>query len=557
MKTTNIIRHYDPNPTAVNFHLSDKTIRCYRGPVGNGKSVACIQELRALAQSQYPNSEGIRKSRAVIVRNTYPELKTTTLNTFKQWFPGQISTVVGSPIITAKVEYPLEDGTRVEMEAIFLSMNTQEDVSKLLSLECSFIFLNEARELPYSVIIAARERIGRYPAEVDGYTDLYDKKGKLIYNAPKAYDAMGNVVLTPKGGPKYEPCRRKALIMDTNSPDDDHWWYHLEVNGCLPDAENPEIAKAQTAELFDFFSAPGGLIKQDDGTYIPNPDAENIDHLPGGYQYYLDMIAGNKEDHINVMVLGNFGVIFDGKLVYGDYSNSVHCAEVKANPDYPIALGWDFGHTPACVIGQYIDGQMRILAEIWSDDSTTRAFARDQVRPFLQRHFMGYRIAFSMADPAGNARGEGEGRASIAILNDKGLYDDSVQHEALKMGFTTRAAPTNDPTQRVDAVSRFMLTMSKDGPGYLVDPSCKRLVRGKMGGYHYRKVQGKDGNWKEKPNKNKYSHIADAEQYLALGFHKGLADGYAPLLDDPYDDPYYGERASDTEPDIVHNCLGF
>ena len=92
MTTREIV--YNANPTAVKFHNSDKFIRCFRGPVGNGKSVACIKELERLAHAQAPNAYGIRKSRAAIIRATYQQLKDTTLNTFKQWFPPPLATVM-------------------------------------------------------------------------------------------------------------------------------------------------------------------------------------------------------------------------------------------------------------------------------------------------------------------------------------------------------------------------------------------------------------------------------------------------------------------------------
>lgn len=560
-------RHYKPNHTGLLFHKSEKLVRGYRGPVGNGKSVACIQELRRLGQDQWPNSDGLRKTKPVIVRNTYKELESTTLATFKQWYPTQISTVVGKPPI-ATVGYILPDLTEVSMEVLFIAMDTAEDVSKLLSLECSSVFMNEARELPYAVVTAARERIGRFPSEIDGYADLvYDTPppwalkacedgmgypngdpvitcidGVYKYHGPKECDDNGQVVVRD-GNEIYKPCRRKALIMDTNSPDDESWWYALAENGCLPNAENPELAKQETAQIFDFFSAPGGLTRNNNGTYSPNPNAENIDHLDGGYKYYTDMVAGNTTEHLLVMVCGQYGALFDGKPVYSDYGHIMHCPTegVEAREGYPLCLGWDFGHTPACAIGQLINGQMRVIAEVWSDDADTKRFARDHVKPFLQKHFHGFKVGFSFGDPAGNTRQEGEGRSSIGILNDKYV---AVGEVPLAMGFTTRPAPhNNDPTLRRNAVNSYLLGMRSGEACFVVDRNCKRIVKGFQGGYHYRKVQGKDGRWGEKPNKNHYSHIHDALQYLAQGFQGGY------VVDEYHSDDQY----EDDEPDIVHD----
>ena len=48
------------------------------------------------------------------------------------------------------------------------------------------------------------------------------------------------------------------------------------------------------------------------------------------------------------------------------------------------------------------------------------------------------------------------------------------------------------------------------------------IRKGKIGGYQYKRVQVKgDDRYRDKPDKNKYSHPADAEQYMALGFAGG------------------------------------
>jgi hypothetical protein len=493
---------YKASPTSARFHASNKVVRGLMGPVGNGKTVACVNEMHRLAVMQQPNSEGVRKTRWAIIRNTYPELRTTTLNTFKQWIPEHLCPITTSPLITGTLRYKHKDNTKVEAEFLFLALDRDEDVKKLLSLELTGAFCNEARELPYSVIKACRERIGRYPAKVDGYDC-------------------------------EEPCTRKALIMDTNPPDDDHWWYQLAEEGCLR-ANTSAEAKRAVSEIFDFFRAPSPLIKTDQG-YSENPKAENIDNLPGGYQYYYDMIAGNTEDHINVMIMGNYGMIKDGKLVYNNYNDRVHCPEkpLAIIEGLGIGVGWDFGLTPAVAFGQLTEtGQFRVFAELVTEDMDVRTFARDIVKPFIQRNFHGMEIEFSYGDPSGNNRGEGDGRSAIGILNDD--YDDI---EPLNMGFITEKAPTNDPTKRIDAVSVFMGRMVNGEPAYQLSKSCKMLRKAKNGGYRYKKmnVAGNEHKYHEKPDKNRYSHISDAEQYLALGF----AGGYVVDSEEEYYDDFH------------------
>lgn len=476
------------------------------GPVGNGKSVCCIKEALRLSEDQWPNCNGVRKSRGIIVRNTGPELRTTVLNTWKQWVPEEVAPLVLHPIIISTFKTKLSDGTRLEMEVYFLALDNDKDVKKLLSLEATWIFLNEAKELPYSVVKASRERIGRYPSSIDGYTDKGD------YKAPR--DEQGN----------YKPCKRKALLMDTNPPDDDHWWYQLAEEGCLRKSKDKAKARELTSKIFEFFRGPAPLIEDDEGDYSPNPDAENIEFLPGGYEYYTDMIAGNTHDHVNVMVMGNYGTISEGRLVYPSYNDVIHCPGIiEPDKSLDIGLGWDFGLTPCVTIGQLTPtGQLKVIDELVSDDMDVATFARDYVKPYLNTNYKGFNIAFSRADPAGNNRGEGEGKSAIGILNDKHLQDDNsnIIGVPIAMGFETTPASTNDPTKRVNGVAQFMNKLVNGEPGYQLSKKCTVLRKGKLGGYCMKRVavSGSEERYRDKPDKNKFSHSSDAEQYMVDGF---------------------------------------
>jgi hypothetical protein len=438
-------------------------------------------------------------------------------------------------MIIAKMNQKISDGTSVEMEVIFLALDLDKDVRKLLSLELTGGFINEAREISYGVVKAMRERIGRYPAVVDGYEDDPTKG----YIGPR--DEEGN----------YAPCKRKALLMDTNPPDDDHWWYQLAEEGCLRSTrpEHKEFAKSETSRVFDFFRGPAPLLLQPDGSYKPNAQAENIKHLPGGYQYYKDMIAGNTMDHVNVMVLGNYGHLATGKPVYPEYNDVLHCPEqgIVALKGVPLGLGWDFGLTPTVVITQLTSlGQMLVLDELVGEDMSVRAFARDVVKPFLSQNYADFEIGFSLGDPSGANRAETDAKSAIKILNDD-YVDDNEDGDIivpLAMGFVTEPCPcgNNDLTIRLEAVKGFLTKLVERGyPGYVLSKSCKMLRKGKMGGYRYKKIQlsGED-RYNLKPDKNEFSHPADAEQYAAVGYTRGLhsvGDGY----DDEYENQYKGE----------------
>ena len=54
---------YDPEPTLARFHASDKFFRGIRGPIGSGKSVACVMEIISRCLEMPPDSRGRRRSR--------------------------------------------------------------------------------------------------------------------------------------------------------------------------------------------------------------------------------------------------------------------------------------------------------------------------------------------------------------------------------------------------------------------------------------------------------------------------------------------------------------
>src|SRR5690348_9203034 len=63
---------------------------CIQGPIESGKSVgaaACIYGAMCLTPKWHG---GIRKSKWLVTRNSYPELQTSTIPTWLHWFPEDV-----------------------------------------------------------------------------------------------------------------------------------------------------------------------------------------------------------------------------------------------------------------------------------------------------------------------------------------------------------------------------------------------------------------------------------------------------------------------------------
>ncbi|MCK4816819.1 TerL, partial [bacterium] len=143
--------NYKAENTPAKFHGADDFVRGIMGPVGSGKSVACCIELVSRAMQQEPGFDGVRRFRAAAIRNSYPELKTTTIKTWQDWFPDSICSMNwGSPITgTIRCAAPptekFPQGTMLEFEIWFLALDRPKDVKKLLSMELTMAWINEAR----------------------------------------------------------------------------------------------------------------------------------------------------------------------------------------------------------------------------------------------------------------------------------------------------------------------------------------------------------------------------------------------------------------------------
>ena len=65
--------------------------------------------------------------------------------------------------------------------------------------------------------------------------------------------------------------------------------------------------------------------------------------------------------------------------------------------------------------------------------------------------------------------------------------------------------------------------MVEGKPVLLIDRRCTQLIKGFEGGYAYKRMQVSGERFADKPDKNMFSHVHDAAQYLFLGAGEGRA----------------------------------
>lgn len=469
------IDYVPPGPVAKAFLKSDAFVRGLRGPIGSGKSGACCIEIMRRAMQQRPNpKDGIRRSRWAIIRNTYAELRTTTIKTWKDWFPEEVFGHISMhpPPYTQMIRKG-----QIELELLFIALDSPEDVKKLLSLELTGAYINEAREVPKAIIDAVTSRLRRFPALKDGGSNWF------------------------------------GLIMDTNAPDEEHWWPVMAGEVPIPDhfsqADRLLLVKPND---WEFFNQPGAMLPVYDKAgavtgYMPNPEGENVQNLDP--EYYPGMMGGKRQDWIMVNLCNRLGKILTGRPVMTQFNRTVHVApyRIEAVKGVPIYVGLDFGLTPAAVCRQQVHGQWRIIGELVERESGVKRFV-PKLRAYLAERFPEHQpeLFKFFGDPSGDNRSQTDEDTPFKILRAGGI--------------NAYPASTNDISIRLSAQEAGLMRMIDGKPGLIISADCKHMIAAYDGGYEYKRV-GKGENYDDTPNKNEHSHPMDADQYACLGAGEG------------------------------------
>lgn len=470
--------------------LSDAYVRVLAGPIGGGKSVCCAHDLMRWSATQAPNTDGIRKTRFLIVRNTADQLKNTTLKTILDWFPAGVYCQYKVSDKTLYFNLRLPDNTVVQSEWMLIALDTPDDVRKALSLEATGLWGNESRELHPDVVDGLLMRVNRYPSMKDGGVT------------------------------------RPGAIFDTNMPEEDSWWekqmeeppknwsIHKQPPGVLPLDEWREKFRKEPPEHLVISSAK--KIK-----YAINIGHDNYDNL--AKDYYPNTGEGKKEDFIRVYLRTLYGRSPHGKAVYEEtFSPERHTStgdlQAIISEHYPICIGQDFGREPAAVFLQLTpSGVVICLGEVIASNMGIQKFIATKLKPYIAQRFP--RNAFYVApDPAG-IQGTQVGEITpIRAMQDAGF--EVYPHKRI----------SNDPEVRAQAVERLLSGSVDTRAGFIIDRAQAPMTYAGLAG-KYRWKTDRNGNLagsKPQPMKNEWSHPSEALQYAAqvvLGGHDSVQMG--------------------------------
>lgn len=472
---------YVATPTGIQFHECDGFLKGIEGPFGSGKSCTVVNDILIYAAAQRPHTDGIRYTRWGVVRGTYPELISTTRNSILEVFPKGCGSInVGGAPLMGVFQFPLGDGpydwqverrawkpgdgTFVQVEFRLHALQDPWDKEKVKSANWTGAWINEATGVDAEIIEAIAGRVGRYPTE-----------------------ALGG-------------CSYAGILMDFNKPPMGHY-LHDWMNNPRPG--------------WHFFKQPPAVFKHEDEfgnvEYEVNPDAENLDNLSGGVEYYKNQItfyqANNAEHRIDSLFCMLDVPSRDGKPVWPTFSADIHIAKQTIDPVAfsPVIIGYDTsGVHPAVAFFQEFQGKWALLDELYGEGMGLRDFVEQALIPLLNYKYPNVRRIIS-CDPA-NAKDSYTGIAPTTHLKEH--------------GFEVYTPTTNSPKTRILCVEHML---NKNFGGLIISPHCELSISAMDGGYRYKKLRiagSIKAAYDSKPEKNEHSHIADAIQYAAMYINK-------------------------------------
>lgn len=453
------------------FITSNRFVDVIEGPLGSGKTVALCVRIMRHAQEQAPSPiDGLRKTRWALCRNSYPDLKRTTVRTWLDTFPEDLyGRFNWGQTLFHRIAF--ED---VRTEIDFLALDKPEDVRKLRSAEYTGIAFNELPFIEKPLFDEATSRVGRYPAMRDG-------------------------------GPTW-----KGVIADANAPDEDHWLAMMTGQIDPP----PGLTEDQKAEYvwpadWGFHLQPPALLEERDSRgnvsgYRINPKAENLHNLPG--DYYAKQVAGKSKAWIDSRLMVRVVLVVDGSPVWPMFRRDFHVATgpLKVLTGTEVCVALDFGRVyPAALFSQEINGRINIQHEILGFNEGATIFA-PKVKRLLEQHYAGCPFR-CVGDPKGADKAQSSERSSYDVFRSFG------------MPVTAAPVKQNNIEERLEAVA-YALNDNPSGVSRIViSPTCRTLIIGMAGRYHL--MREEDGELR--PKKDKYSNLCDALQYLCTGLGEG------------------------------------
>ncbi|RIV87492.1 hypothetical protein [Aurantiacibacter zhengii] len=472
-----IKRLNSPGPISDAFLQSRAFLKIIIGPVGSAKTITALRALRKVGQKQggEKDAQGVyrRKARVGVIRETYPNIEKNTLPswfdihpeahgkfTWKAPYTHKLVLILGVDPQTGKPN----DVCDFEIEFRAIGDRSVEEACR--GWQVCAVMVDEADLQPPDLLAFLSGRVGR------GGTDT----SKMV-----------------------DP----QIILSLNMPYTDNWVYELAMEGDIKELETPELLELLgDRPLMEVFVQPGGR----------QPDAENLHNLPKGYYQVQAALNKSRPDYVARMIDNKPVPMRHGQPVNPQFDYQDHVRPLEWDKQSMLIIGMDQGLNAAATFCQRTpEGGLRTLREavLFSENGTLakvggKAFGQF-VRYVLNENFPDVHPEYVrvVCDPA-----------AWKAQDNADENMDWVRQVRKALGLWLNKAKSNSPSLRNGAIWQAL----DERGGYAVDPKCKHLIKGHLGGYRYMKGDMKDGETRGhlRIADTAYTHICDAEQYAAL-----------------------------------------
>ncbi|MED5545636.1 MAG: hypothetical protein VYD90_10320 [Pseudomonadota bacterium] len=475
-----------PGPISDDFLLSRAFLKIIIGPVGSAKTMTALRALRRVGTRQGGryDANGVlrRKARVGVIRETYPNIEKNTLPSWFRIHPETDGHFTWKAPFTHKLTLILAQDERgraidvCDFEIEFRAIGDRSVEEACRGWEVVAVMIDEADLQPPDLLAFLSGRVGR----------ASDLDPALVVD--------------------------QQIILSLNAPYMDNWIYGLAIEKNLGEFMDPALVEALgDRPLMEVFIQPGGR----------SPGAENLHNLPKGYYAIQAALNKHRPDYVARMIDNKFVPMQHGQPVNPQFDYARHVRPIAFDPNRMLVVGFDQGLFASAVATQRtIEGHFRSLREAVSfleQGKTLRkigptAFGQ-MVRAMMAEHFPDVdpdRVRF-VGDPAAWRAKDNEDDERDWIR----AFEKALGHRAHK-------AKTNRQALRHEAI----WSVQAQHDGYAVDPSCKHLIRGHLGGYRYREADMGAGETRGhlEVADTIFTHVCDGEQYAAVEGEHVISD---------------------------------
>lgn len=352
---------FTANPTQRKFIESRAEADLFDCRKGEGKSAA-------LCWASFYHTRHNPGANHLFVRDTWENLRRTTLQEFFRWFPPGVF----GEWRKGDKEYIWDtEKTGLRGRVIFMGVESEEDASKIASMPLAGVFIDEPSA-------AAGEGTG---------------VSEFVFDTAFAQ-------LRQPGMKWY--CAKLAQ----NNPDESHWTYRRFWDPGTPHTGEETLLPAQE----------GGFRAWQ------TREPENVANLPPGYYDRMERTWAHRPDLLRRFVEGKHGYQQVGRPVTPEWSDELHLArKMRPVKGEPLYLLWDGGLNPTCIVTQVTPmGDWFFLEAHVGEGIGAYELIEDVIKPRMVTNYRGFELVH-IGDPALDSREQSSSSVKASRVIRKAL----------------------------------------------------------------------------------------------------------------------------------------